>query len=150
VPHAEAADEWAVFDGTWFRIRYPRDFVAKPSMPSADGRPGFDSAFFLSPDRRVGFYVLSPLWRRQAIDIALRPDVEFEVDSMVIESDNPLRVIRNIAAHDGSYRRRVETFVSRDKTQSWSFQLRYADDGARQEWDSVYLRFKRSLEQYAD
>jgi hypothetical protein len=150
LPQGLATDEWAVFDGAWFRIRYPPGFIAKPSMPSADGGGGFDSAFFVSPDRRVGFYVLSPLWRRQAIDIALQPEVEFEVDSTVMESDNPLLVVRHIAALDGSYRRRVETFVSRDKTLSWSFQLHYVDDDARQEWDSAYRRFKRSLEQYAD
>lgn len=142
--------EWAVFEGAWFNIRHPGDFKAVPSMPSPNGEPGFDSAFFVAADRRVEFYVLSPLWRRPALDIAFEPALESELDSSVVDGDTVTRTTRKIVANDQSYTRIVETLVSHDQAVSWSFQLRYADEAARSAHALDYQRFKRSLEQFAD
>jgi hypothetical protein len=72
---AASEGETRVFEGAWFQVAYPADFVAVPSLPSATAE-GYDSAFFRSPDGAVEFYVFAPQWGGQPEDIALDPGRE--------------------------------------------------------------------------
>lgn len=58
------------FNGAWFDINYPSNFLAKGSLKSSTS-DGFESAVFKSPDNLVEFYVFSPQWNGEAIDILI-------------------------------------------------------------------------------
>ena len=58
------------YKGAWFEIDYPKIFTVKPSIPSSTPDL-YDSAYFISPDKKVTFYVFSPQWSGDATDISL-------------------------------------------------------------------------------
>jgi len=140
--------EWSLFESDWFSIRYPGDFVVRPSLPSGDG--AFDSVFFDSPDGDASFYVLSPQWGRKALDIQLRPDREREVSVEEIETERGTRTVRTVAAIDGESMRIVEENSEDDGAVYWVTAFEYRGDAARQRYARAYEDFKDSLEQFAD
>jgi len=141
--------QWATYDGSWFTIDYPKSFEIVPSLRSDEG-DGFDSVFFKSPDHRAGFYVLSPQWGRIAADLALKPEIETELDRYEQQKGEQRKIVKIIQANDGSYTREVEEFFEQDGAVYWVFEFRYSDDLARQRHEAGYQRFKTSLNQYSD
>lgn len=141
--------QWATYDGSWFTIDYPKSFEIVPSLRSDEG-DGFDSVFFKSPDHRAGFYVLSPQWGRIAADLALKPEIETELDRYEQQKGEQRKIVKIIQANDGSYMREVEEFFEQDGAVYWVFEFRYSDDLARQRHEAGYQRFKTSLNQYSD
>jgi hypothetical protein len=147
---APTAVSWSAYEGAWFNIRYPAGFKPRPSMPARDGADAYDSVFFDSADGRVSFYVLAPQWRRPAVDIAIESDTEVLLSEVEDVVSGVRRRTRTIEAVDSSYQRRVETFTAPDLTVSWTFGFRFADNEAMNAYNSLYLHFKRSLEQFSD
>ena len=109
-----------------------------------------DSVFFVSPSKRVSFYVLSPQWRRAASDIALDPEREAVVSKSQQIKDGVAVTTHVIRALDDSHERLIETFVSKDQTVGWTFQLFYLFESAKSSYRDQYELFKMSLRQYVD
>jgi hypothetical protein len=138
-----------VFEGAWFQVAYPADFVAVPSLPSATAE-GYDSAFFKSPDGAVEFYVFAPQWGGQPEDIALDPGREELVAERTVEGPGRTVTWRTIAAKDGSYERAYQ--ITRD-TAGPSLSvvgIKYRDPTALSAHRTAYARFKQSLELWAE
>jgi hypothetical protein len=146
-----AASEGAtrVFEGAWFQVAYPADFVAVPSLPSATAE-GYDSAFFKSPDGAVEFYVFAPQWGGQPEDIALDPGREELVAERTVEGRGRTVTWRTIASKDGSYERAYQ--ITRDTAgpSLSAVGIKYRDPTALSAHRTAYARFKQSLELWAE
>lgn len=138
-----------VFQGAWFEIRYPADFTPLPSLPSRTAE-GWDSAEFLSPDGRVSFYVYAPQWGGEPADIALDSQREALVsEKRTKQNDREIRWM-TICARDGSYCRAYQDTTARQGTVRTIVGIRYRDEEVRRRYLPAYLKFRHSLQQFAD
>jgi hypothetical protein len=117
------------------------------SLSSADG---YDSAFFLSPDSLVEFYIFSPQWNGHPSDIEIRPQLEYLIDSDIRPFNDRTETLYTIAAKDGSYKRSYREVKQYESSVNWVLGFKYSSERAYQKYQQAYVRFKKSLEQYAD
>ena len=137
------------FSGAWFDIEYPADFKAENSLKSSTGSEGFDSAIFTSPDGKVQFYVFSPQWSGDPIDIKVKAGER--ITETAEEKENGLFVKRwTVQANDGSYSRSYEETSETKSNVNKVFGIKYVSEADLENYRSEYLHFKNSLEQYAD
>ncbi len=90
-----------VYNGAWFDIKYPSSFTVRESIKSVSGE-GYESAFFISPDKSVEFYIFSPQWRGEAKDIALKITEKLASEKKQKSGDAEIKWW-TISAKDGSY-----------------------------------------------
>jgi hypothetical protein len=145
-----AGEAWPVYKGAWFEIKYPPNFKVQPSLKSATSVNGYDSVFFLAPDREVEFYVFSPQWSGEPTDIEMHQDRE----TLVSEDfeDRGEKKIRMVTVKDkaGTYKR---SFIDTQDTLSNTrlvFGFKYKDQPSYNKYRKDYLLFKNSLKQFAD
>ncbi len=138
------------YDGAWFTIHYPSDFIVHPSMRSSTSAKGFDSAIFTSPDGLVEFYVFSPQWDGQAYDIALKPASEYIFDKDIRNLRDKTEILFTIAAKDGSYKRSYRESIIPNSNVRWILGIKYKSQIAYQKYQDAFVLFKKSLKQYAD
>ncbi len=147
---AEPEQDWKLFNGEWFSIGYPSDFTVRPSIKSRTSIKGCDSAFFISPDGLVEFYVFSPQWNGEPSDISINTEIE-EMISEKTDKQGANTVRRfTIGARDRSY---LRSYVDREnKAQNTSFVtgIKYPDQDVYNNYREIYLKFVKSLKQYAD
>lgn len=143
------AAKFKKFKGAWFDIEYPANFTAKGSEKSATS-DGFDSGTFTSPDGKVQFYVYSPQWNGHPKDILIKKNEENQVDYSE-ETKGDLTVKRwVIEADNGRYRRAYEETTDYKSQTNKIFGMMYDPDVYKDQYQSDYLHFKKSLMQYAD
>jgi hypothetical protein len=140
----------ANFQGAWFKIWYPDNFLAIPSLPSTTTDMGVDSAFFRSPNGQVEFYIFSPQWNGEPSDIALDSSREKLRAKETKRSGNSQVTWITIEANDGSYARSYQDTISGGGSVRWVVGIKYASQAEYNRHKKDYLRFKSSLEQYAD
>lgn len=145
--NAQPSQSWHSYKGAWFSISYPPGFVVKPSQRSSSG-DGFDSAFFIAPDHKVKFYVFSPQWSGEAKDVALNAKSEKLVSQKVTKTKDKTLTYTTIAAKNGSYTRSL--LETKDSSTVIVFGVQYASAKTYASHKDEYLRFKKSLVQYAD
>jgi hypothetical protein len=138
------------FQGAWFSIRYPSDFTVRSSMRSLSSADGYDSAFFLSPDSLVEFYIFSPQWNGHPSDIEIRSQSEYLIDSDIRPFNDRTETLYTIAAKDGSYKRSYREVKQYESSVNWVLGIKYSSERAYQKYQQAYVRFKKSLEQYTD
>ena len=138
------------YEGAWFTIKYPSDFTVRHSMRSISSAEGFDSAFFISPDGLVEFYVFSPQSDGRPSDIEIRPQSEFLIDSDIREFKDKTEILYTIAAKDGSYKRSYREVKQYGGSVNWVLGIKYTSQRAYQKYQQAYVRFKKSLNQFAD
>jgi hypothetical protein len=147
---AGEGDNWPVYQGAWFQIKYPPDFRVKPSLKSRTSVDGYDSAFFASPGQEVEFYVFSPQWSGEPVDIELNPGREILI-SENFERDAPKNIRRvTVKDQEGTY---LRSWVDTQDTMSNTrlvFGIKYKDQSAYNKYRKQYLIFKNSLKQFAD
>jgi hypothetical protein len=142
--------KWLTYKGAWFDIRYPPGFQPKPSKRSSSSATGYDSVFFLSPDRVVEFYVFSPQWSGSPTDIAVNPKTEI-LDSQSVEKGKEItRREGTVRARNGSYIRSFVIIENHLTNTCHAFGIKYRDRKTYERYRSAYLKFKQSLRQYAD
>ncbi len=145
---------WPLYCGNWFCINYPPHFKARVSMRSLTARPGYDSAFFVSPDRTVEFYVFSPQWDGKPTDIRLNPKKEKLVSARTRTEKWRRTTWQTIRARDNSYRRSFvdirETSEAPKGFRRRVFGIKYSTQKAYKRYQDKYLIFQRSLEQFGD
>ena len=141
---------WKTYEGAWFEISYPGNFIVTPSLRSPTKAEGFDSVFFGSTDSKVKFYVFSPQWKGDPSDIGLNAAKE-TVTAKERVSNRDRTVTRwTCSAKDGSYYRSVEETEIRDLNVSYAFGIIYQDRRSYLKYKPDYLRFKRSIKRSAD
>jgi hypothetical protein len=146
---AAAQSNWQKYQGAWFEIRYPPGFRIRPSQPSTSAS-GYDSAFFVSSDGTVEFYIYAPQWNGTARDIEVDPASETLVSQNVVRSGS--KVIRRVTirAQDGSYLRSYEDTEDVVTNTRKIFGIKYANAAAYNRYRQAYVTFKASLIQFAD
>lgn len=148
--NAEPKRGWLTYKGAWFTIQYPPAFSVRPSLKSSTAAKGLDSAFFVSPGRAAEFYVFSPQWNGDPKDIVLNPATE---ESVVRKEEykNGKRILRvTIGAKDKSYVRSYVEIEDKKLNTRLVFGIRYREQRAYDKYKADYLKFMRSLRQYAD
>ena len=140
---------WQKYEGAWFEIKYPPGFRVRPSQASTSAS-GYDSAFFLSRDGTVEFYVFAPQWNGTARDIEVDPVTETLVSQQVTRSgDKRIRRV-TIKAQDGSYLRSYEDTEDVVTNTRRIFGIKYVNAAAYNRYRQAYVTFKASLIQFAD
>jgi len=138
-----------VFQGAWFKITYPAGFTPAPSLASSTAE-GYDSAAFISPDGSVSFYVYAPQWGGEPTDIALDPLRETLVsEKRAVQDDREIQWL-TICAKDGGYCRSYQDTRAHQGSVRTILGITYRDEEARRRYLQDYLRFRNSLEQFAD
>ena len=140
----------SVYKGAWFEVSVPKGFTAKPSQKS-EGVPGkYDSVYLISPDKKVKFYIFSPQWSGEASDIAINSDTETEQD---VKTDKKKNITQKWYTYTnkktGAARSYHET-VNEDGPTKHIFGFEYADSASQKKYKDAYLKFKKSLKQFAD
>lgn len=140
---------WPVYKGAWFSISYPPGFTVRPAQRSATSAGGYDSAFFRSPDGRVEFYIFSPQWSGEPREIELNPAIEVLVEEKRQEGKGKQVRWVTVRAKDRSYHRSWVDEITGLNTRT-VFGISYRDQKSYQDYRQDYLRFKKSLRQFAD
>jgi hypothetical protein len=139
-----------IYAGAWFDIRYPASFSVKPSQPSPSAE-GYESVFFIAPDKSVEFYVFSPQWNGDPKDIALNEATEKMVSSkQQMQGDSTLITWFTIVANNKTYTRTYEKHLNEVLNVHWVIGIKYKSQAAFKKYRTAYLRFKQSLAQFAD
>lgn len=158
--------DFTLFKGSWFDIKYPQNFIAKPNASTIiDNEQTYidtDEAYFTSPDKTVEFFVYSPQWGGNPDTyLKVKPSEELinEKTEQTKESELPdqygNKTIHSVTikAKDNSYYR---SFVS-IKEQAGTgndlhhvFGIKYKDSEYYEKYKEAYIAFQDSLEQYAD
>jgi hypothetical protein len=148
-------EPWPTFKGAWFEIKYPPGFKIKPGQKSSTVTPGYDSAYFISPDGTVVFYVFSPQWRGQLreTDIEIDPRREEVIEHNIAKKQDQAenyRIIRTfvVKAKDNRYLRAIRDEST--ETTRLIFGIKYNNKAAYERYFNDYILFKKSLRQFAD
>jgi hypothetical protein len=141
---------WTNYKGAWFDIQYPSDFMVKPSIKSPSSEKGYDSVFFYSKDRGVEFYVFSPQWNGNPIDIGLIPNIEVYVSENYERKNNKIVKFFTIRALDNTYLRSYVDTEDITLNTRLVFGIKYRSQKDYDRYKQDYLKFKQSLRQYSD
>ncbi len=112
------------FEGAWFEIEYPSDYTVRPSLES-ESADGYDSAFFTSPDEQVEFYVFSPQWGGNPIDIYPMLGETKTIDREESEGEGKSFTWYTITIDDNRYTRNY--MEVREGEATWTIGLKYPD-----------------------
>ena len=138
-----------VFQGAWFEITYPAGFTAVPSLASSTAE-GYDSVVFISPDGRVSFYVFAPQWGGEPSDIALDPQRELLVNEKRTEQNGRIIYWFTICSKKGDYCRAYQDTMAQQGSVRTILGFKYRDEAARNQYRHEYLKFRDSLQLFAD
>lgn len=145
----KAKSDSLTYKGGWFEINYPKNFTVKPSIPST--MPNlYDSAFFISPDQKVKFYVFSPQWSGDATDISRKVDTEVEKDTKTEKKNGMNHKWYTYERKDGSYLRSYQETTNEEETTKLIIGIEYADRESYKKYKDDYIKFKKSIKQFAD
>ena len=139
---------FAAFKGAWFSIKYPVGFKAilRDRGATTTGN-ACDGASFVSPDGLVEFYVYSPQWRGQSQWLFKRSGERAGPRST---QSGKLAHITYLTFTGPGYTRAYVDYQSPDGATRWGFGIKYKSQAAYNAYRPLYLKFKQSLEQYAD
>jgi hypothetical protein len=137
------------YKGAWFEIDYPKSFTVKPSIPSSTPDL-FDSAFFISPDQKVKFYVFSPQWSGDATDISLNSKTEVEKDTRTETKNGMKHKWYTYESKDATKLRSYQETTNEEGTTKLIIGIEYSDRESYKKYKDDYLKFKKSIKQFAD
>ena len=145
----EIGNGYSKFNGAWFEVEFPTSFKYVPSQKSKTGK-GYDSAHFISPDKKVEFYVFSPQWEGIAEDIQFMPETETLTLEKTSQSTKDAMKWVTYTAKDNSYIRSYQETLNSNGKVSGVIGLKYSNQNFYNKYKQEYLRFKKSLQQFAD
>jgi hypothetical protein len=143
---AAGAETFKTYQGAWFAVRYPASFTIKPQQKSASAE-GYDAVSFISPDGLVEFYVYSPQWSGEPQWIHRR---QGETQTSYSRETARSRTIINVTRQGPGYTRSYADYRDAMCGTRWVFGYQYRNQAAYNKYRAQYLRFKQSLQQYAD
>ncbi|MEN6345033.1 MAG: hypothetical protein ABFE16_06970 [Armatimonadia bacterium] len=146
---ASSVTDWKTYTGAWFKVRYPASFEVVAREESSTSSEGNDGVSFVSPDGSIEFYVFSPQWSGESQWIHAK-EGEAKTESSTEAEGSQTTTWVTLAGPDGAYERSyADTFDSTLNTRH-IFGFRYPSKAAYGEWKEIYVKFKQSLEQFAD
>lgn len=149
--------KYDVYQGQYFSIEYPSNFLAAPLKPIIDAEKykfvDTDEATFTSPDGEVEFFVYSPLWGGEPKSYLIQKENEELTSEKEDSNESEIGWTKHIkwvtyTDKEGKYSR---SFVS-TKTESTDlvFGIKSINDAAYEKYKDAYVRFKESLTQFMD
>ena len=149
--------DYTAFNGNYFSILYPSNFTADPIGPK-DQMDDYefiqtDEATFTSPDGAVEFFVYSPLWGGEPeyyLEFLENEEITEEKETTETDEYGFTKTIQwmTFADKDGAYSR---SYVSTETESTFLvFGIKSINEAAYEQYKERYLKFKESLEQYAD
>jgi hypothetical protein len=141
-------DKWASYKGAWFEVKYPASFQEIPCERSTSAE-GYDGIVFASPDGKIEFYVFSPQWNGEP-DWIIQADKESVVDKSEEKNGSKTTTWVTFSGPGGKYERSYADTVDAAQNTRTVFGFRYPNKAAYERWRPAYLKFKQSLQQYAD
>jgi hypothetical protein len=158
-------DNFNIYRGSWFKIEYPKEFIANPVSPIDSYRDysgkengikyiQTDEARFTSPDKAIEFFVFSPQWAGDPINYLTISDSEELVSEKTDESSTNLGKETTkwvtIKSKDNSYYRSYISIKTQDGATHHVFGIKYKDNATYEQYKDSYILLKNSLIQYAD
>ncbi|HEY3396124.1 MAG TPA: hypothetical protein VGM19_00545 [Armatimonadota bacterium] len=141
-------ETWSVYRGAWFEVRYPQGFKVAPRQKSASAA-GYDGVSFLSPDGKVEFYVFSPQWSGEPDWI--KPLAGEEVEDQSTETRGESQAVQvTLRGPGGKYERAYVDVSNATAHTRHVFGIKYRNAAAYSDYLPLYLKFKESLQQFAD
>ena len=146
---AEVPAGWKSFRGNFFKIGVPPGFVATAQGERGSGGKS-DAVRLWNEKLSVEFYVFSPQWNGQAIikEVAQRTEVLTSRESKRV--GNVLEEQLTITARDKSHIRFVVSRTKENENTNTTFGVRVPNMKVYEQIRPTYVRWKQSLEQYAD
>jgi len=147
------AVQWKTYAGAWFEILYPQDFKVKPSQKDRNNPAAYSSVFFTSPDGQVEFYVLSPKYGMEPVDVAWNRNQENKISSSKKNTRGIIFEKTTVNAKDGSYMRLIEDYTDTTGTNIHTrrvFAIKYRDQDMFDKVHKLYKEFKNSLMEKRD
>lgn len=142
-PAVKEPMEWKTFRGGYFDVQYPASFTVESSGEE-------DGILFVAPDRSVQFYVFSPLWNGESKHYDVDPENEI-VKQHSVEREGSRRITR--LTYQDRTNHQMRSFEDVEDTLYNTrriFGVFYSNQSAYSEYKDLYLKFKKSLKQYAD
>ena len=138
----QATAQLNTFRGAGFEVSYPTTFRAFGSQKSSELN-AFESAFFISPDNSVEFYIFAPLHNGLANDIAVKSN---EKQSAIQTTNGKATNAKfwTITAKDNSYERTYQESIDVKTGDNWVIGLKYKNQAAFAKYRNEYLAFKKS------
>ena len=138
----QATAQLNTFRGAGFEVSYPTTFRAFGSQKSS-ALNAFESAFFISPDNSVEFYIFAPLHNGLANDIAVKSN---EKQSAIQTTNGKATNAKfwTITAKDNSYERTYQESIDVKSGDNWIIGLKYKNQAAFAKYRNEYLAFKKS------
>jgi hypothetical protein len=142
---------WKRYNGPWFRVYAPLGWkvTSKAKLPSPD------SAIFTSPDGRACFTLYSPIWNGDPPEIHRDTKREILVSHRqqmsVDEMKNTIR--QNWFTYrttDGRWTRSVSDHENATLNTRLTFGFAYRDQQAFKRYQPLFVKFKKSVEQFSD
>ncbi len=148
-PQFFQAKVWEVYQGAWFDISYPSQFIPTPSLQSRTAK-GYDSVEFLSPNGDVSFYIFAPQWGGIPTDIVLAPQGEVVVKESEEKKNGTTIKTTVICKIDDSFCRSIWDTISHQGTVRTTLGFKYRNEEVRRRYKESYQKFQYSLQRYAD
>ncbi len=147
--HSGEKKKTKLYKGAWFEVDYPSDFSKKPSIKS-QSVDGYDSCYFISPDKKVKFYIFSPQWSGDATDISLIESKEISIDEKTEKNKSISKRFFTYQAKNKSYSRSYVETIDEASNTKHVFGIEYQDKKSYEKYKSKYIEFKKTLKQFAD
>ncbi|HMV44586.1 MAG TPA: hypothetical protein PK079_24525 [Leptospiraceae bacterium] len=141
--------DFIAYRGGWFEIQYPKDFSVKPSIES-NLPDKYDSAFFISPDGKVKFYIYSPQWNGEATDIIRDSEIEIEKDARKNQKNGITTKWYTYEKKDGTGLRSYQEILDETGYTKYVIGIEYTDREIYKKYRDDFLKFKKTLKQFAD
>ncbi len=139
---------WLPYVGAWFSIQYPAHLSVVERERSTSG-PGYDGVSFTSDDGSLELYVFSPQWRGDSRWARMRTGERQTARSRTADGTRT-RTVTTYAGPGEAYMRRIEEITDGESNTYHCFGIRFTASMDATQRESIYARFKNSLEQYAD
>jgi hypothetical protein len=138
----------AKFKGASFEILFPYRFTVKPSLKSA-ALSGYESAFFISPESDIEFYIFSAQFERRPKDIEFNQDKERVISDITQKNKSQTLRYYTYESRDKSYIRSYQETLGSDGSVLWVIGLKYKNTQTYNRYKPEYLDFKKSFQQVA-
>lgn len=146
---ADVPAGWKSYRGNFFKIGVPPGYEAQPQgAPGGGGK--YDELSLWNEKQQVQFSVYSPQWNGQAIFMEVADRAEVLKSREAKKIGNVEEVQLEIAARDKSYIRFVVSRTKLNENTNTTFGVRVPNMKVYEQIKPTYVKWKGTLEQYAD
>lgn len=140
---------WGTFKGAFFEIGVPPGFKASGQMPNPGGA-SFDAVSLWNATQKVEFYVYSPQWNGRSNYAGPIAGAEKVTSRETSKQGNVSEEQLTITALDNSYVRFIVSRTKENENTNTTFGVRVPNMSVYQQIKPTYVRWKQTLQQFAD